>query len=91
MSRSRHRSGRRHTHRLPRPRTCPDEPDITFMVLTAGPGSPEDHALRILSSWHTTPAPTPTADTPRTTHRTALAALVALCEPHRPREIFTDG
>ncbi|MFE5406967.1 helix-turn-helix transcriptional regulator [Streptomyces sp. NPDC056580] len=48
--------------------TSPGDPDITFMVLTAEPGTPEDHALRILSSWHTAPhpadTPTPTADTP---------------------------
>ncbi|MGW1727673.1 helix-turn-helix transcriptional regulator [Streptomyces sp. NPDC002306] len=44
--------------------TSPDDPDITFMVLTAEPGSPEDHALRILSSWHTAPASTHTSDTP---------------------------
>ncbi|MEU8935154.1 helix-turn-helix transcriptional regulator [Streptomyces sp. NPDC048409] len=42
--------------------TSPGDPDITFMVLTAEPGSPEDHALRILGSWHTAPAPTPTSD-----------------------------
>ncbi|MEV7085295.1 helix-turn-helix transcriptional regulator [Streptomyces sp. NPDC093085] len=45
--------------------TSPDDPDVTFMVLTAEPGTPEDHALRILSSWRTAPAPTaPPADTP---------------------------
>lgn len=38
--------------------TSPSDPDVTFVVLTAEPGSPEDHALRILSSWHTTPTPT---------------------------------
>ncbi|MEU4170783.1 helix-turn-helix transcriptional regulator [Streptomyces sp. NPDC026665] len=45
--------------------TSPGDPDIMFMVLTAEPGTPEDHALRILSSWHTAPAPTRTADTSR--------------------------
>ncbi|MFD6495754.1 helix-turn-helix domain-containing protein [Streptomyces sp. NPDC059944] len=45
--------------------TSPGDPDIMFMVLTAEPAGPEDHALRILSSWHTAPAPTRTADTPR--------------------------
>ncbi|MFE5138325.1 helix-turn-helix transcriptional regulator [Streptomyces fagopyri] len=43
--------------------TSSGDPDITFMVLTAEPGSPEDHALRILSSRHTAPAPTPMSDT----------------------------
>ena len=45
--------------------TSPKDPDVTFVVLTADPGSPEDHALRILSSWHTAPAPPSTADTPQ--------------------------
>lgn len=38
--------------------TSPNDPDVMFMVLTAEPGTPEDHALRILSSWQTDPAPT---------------------------------
>ncbi|GAA2281788.1 transcriptional regulator [Streptomyces ruber] len=38
--------------------TSPNDPDVMFMVLTAEPGTPEDHALRILSSWQTAPAPT---------------------------------
>ncbi|MFD8525312.1 helix-turn-helix domain-containing protein [Streptomyces capillispiralis] len=45
--------------------TSPNDPDVMFMVLTAEPGTPEDHALRILSSWQTAPAPTThPADTP---------------------------
>ncbi|MFD0022843.1 helix-turn-helix domain-containing protein [Streptomyces sp. NPDC058382] len=44
--------------------TSPGDPDVMLMVLTAEPGSPEDHALRILSSWQTDPAPTNTRDTP---------------------------
>ncbi|MFJ5645559.1 helix-turn-helix transcriptional regulator [Streptomyces sp. NPDC093223] len=40
--------------------TSPSDPDVTFVVLTAEPGSPEDHALRILGSWHTAPEATPT-------------------------------
>ncbi|MER7681037.1 helix-turn-helix transcriptional regulator [Streptomyces sp. NPDC096934] len=43
----------------------PDDPHIRLMVLTAEDGSREDEALRILSSWNTTPAPTRTTDTPR--------------------------
>ncbi|MGW3634714.1 helix-turn-helix domain-containing protein [Streptomyces sp. NPDC005122] len=42
--------------------TSPGDPDMMFMILTAEPGSPEDHALRILSSWQTRPSHT--ADTP---------------------------
>ncbi|MDX2918317.1 MULTISPECIES: helix-turn-helix domain-containing protein [Streptomyces] len=43
----------------------PNDPDVMFMVLTAEPGTPEEHALRILSSWQTIPAPTThPADTP---------------------------
>lgn len=34
----------------------PDDPDVTFLVITAAPGSPEDHALRILASWEQAPA-----------------------------------
>ncbi|WP_328865529.1 helix-turn-helix transcriptional regulator [Streptomyces sp. NBC_00304] len=45
--------------------TSPNNPDVMFMILTAEPGSPEDNALRILSSWNTAPAPTTQpADTP---------------------------
>ncbi|MFJ2560771.1 MULTISPECIES: helix-turn-helix domain-containing protein [unclassified Streptomyces] len=45
--------------------TSPNDPDVMFMVLTAEPGTPEDQALRILSSWQTAPVPTThPADTP---------------------------
>ncbi|GGW48306.1 helix-turn-helix domain-containing protein [Streptomyces griseoloalbus] len=45
--------------------TSPNDPDVMFVVLTAEPDTPEDHALRILSSWQTAPAPTThPADTP---------------------------
>ncbi|MFD8523633.1 helix-turn-helix domain-containing protein [Streptomyces capillispiralis] len=45
--------------------TSPNDPDVMFMVLTAEPDTPEDHALRILSSWQTAPAPIAhPADTP---------------------------
>ena len=42
----------------------PEDPDVTLMVLTAEPGTTEDSALRILSSW-TSDAP-PTLADPRT-------------------------
>lgn len=35
----------------------PDDPDVTFLLVTAQPGSPEDSALRILSSWQSEAAP----------------------------------
>jgi transcriptional regulator with XRE-family HTH domain len=38
--------------------TAPDDPDLTFVVLTAEPGSPEDSALRILASWGADPSRT---------------------------------
>ncbi|MFE4218644.1 helix-turn-helix transcriptional regulator [Streptomyces sp. NPDC056844] len=43
----------------------PGDPDLVFMVLTAEPGSPEDHALRILGSWRTSAAAPRTADASR--------------------------
>ncbi|MFJ3660292.1 helix-turn-helix domain-containing protein [Streptomyces sp. NPDC090119] len=43
----------------------PDDPDVMFMVLTAEPGSPEDHALRILGSWQSAPAPARPAGGPQ--------------------------
>jgi transcriptional regulator with XRE-family HTH domain len=41
----------------------PDDPDITFMVLSAEPGSDADNGLRILSSWESGPATTNPATT----------------------------
>lgn len=45
--------------------TSPDDPHIMFMVLTAEADSHGDQALRILTSWNTTPAHQHTAGTPR--------------------------
>lgn len=39
--------------------TSAADPDVMFMVCTAEAGTPEDNALRILSSWQTAPAERP--------------------------------